>query len=568
MTPSRKKCKMAAISIFVAACLVIPKSDAVFAAEEDFSWHLEQIDAPSETAFDPGNPAVVAVIDTGVRTDHPALADSLWVNEAEKAGKEGEDDDGNGYIDDVYGYNVRSDSGDVEDTDGHGTHVAGLIAMKQTGKSGVRGVDPNARLMVIKAGNSTNGFSSKNVVEGIQYAVKNGADVINLSLGTGFCTDELREAISEASKQAVVVAAAGNDHSPTSESPGDGGENMFPAGLPDVIGVMSSDRDNQLAWFSNWDSQPGTEVDYEIAAPGEDIYSAALNGQYRTESGTSMSTAIVSGACCLLIDEWRSIQKGSDGSLPGPAIIRECVLSGTGEPVVHTGESGGGQEFPSLNVSSALSYLHSHYESLPSATPTASPTPTVSPGTSAGTPGTSTGTPDTSTETPGTSTENPITPTTSPVTPTNSPTTPTASPVTPTDSPTTPTAAPVTPTDNPDAAGDEDGSTYREPSSSETTDGSDSSGSKKKKIQKKKASVRKVSLSKKKTKLLFSIGGVSPNGWYLYRSAKKKGTYKCVKKLKKNSAVIKKGKKYYYVRAYKKIQGKKYFSKKSKIIRG
>ena len=179
----------------------------------------------------------------------------------EQNGEEGKDDDGNGYIDDIYGYNVRSDDGDVTDTDGHGTHVAGIIAMKQTKDSSVEGIYPNAKIMTVKAGNTVNGFSGVNIATAIDYAVENGADVINMSLGTTYLGEELEAALENARKHSVLTASAGNYGDPTHEKGDSDGENMFPACLPYVLGVMSTDSEDMLSTFSNWDRKPETDVE-------------------------------------------------------------------------------------------------------------------------------------------------------------------------------------------------------------------------------------------------------------------------------------------------------------------
>ena len=285
---------------------------------------------------------VIAVIDTGAEITHSGLKDSLWVNELEKNGEEGIDDDGNGYVDDIYGYNIKGKNGDVNDTDGHGTHVAGLAGQQ------------GARIMVVKAANTSGGFSSENLVKAVNYASQNGADVINMSVGTTYCTDELRKAIEEAAQRAVVVAAAGNSGKPTAESGYDDSENMFPAGLSTVLGVMSYDEAGELAWFSNWDYEADSEVDYEIIAPGENIYSTTLNGKYKMESGTSMSTAIVSAICGRVIEQWRSC---GDAVAYDPELVKKCIVSGAKEVVTYTDQDGRIHQFPKVNLEGALAWL-------------------------------------------------------------------------------------------------------------------------------------------------------------------------------------------------------------------
>ncbi len=300
---------------------------------------------------------VIAVIDTGADITHNALRDHLWVNEAEKNGEEGVDDDGNGYVDDVYGYNVRGDNGNVTDSDGHGTHVAGILGMETDGK---RNFGYGASIMIVKAGNSQNGFSSANCAKAIRYAVKNGADVITMSLGADYMDETLEKAIHMASKKAVIVAAAGNESAPTKESGYSDAVNIFPAGLSDVLGVMAYDSDRDLAWFSNWDYRPDTEVDYEIAAPGTEIYSTWPGGGFQKESGTSMAAPIAAGACAALVKKWKN-----QGCYEPAAMIGQLVYTAD-QYIVKTDQMAQDHYFPRINLQNALNVTpqpHLHVQS-------------------------------------------------------------------------------------------------------------------------------------------------------------------------------------------------------------
>ena len=217
-------------------------------AEEQSQWY--EAEEGLNAAGDAAEEIVIAVIDTGVDTAHAALQDCLWGHEAEQNGQDGVDDDGNGFVDDVHGYNVWAGNGDITDSDGHGTHVAGILGMKTEQD---RNFGYGAHIMIVKAGNSRNGFSAENCVKAIQYAVQNGADVITMSLGADYLDEKLEKAIHAASRKAVIVAAAGNESAATGESGFSDSTNIFPAGLPDVLGVMAYDSDRDLAWFSNWD---------------------------------------------------------------------------------------------------------------------------------------------------------------------------------------------------------------------------------------------------------------------------------------------------------------------------
>lgn len=243
---------------------------------------------------------IVAVVDTGVDYTHPDLSPNMWVNTAEIAGN-GIDDDNNGFIDDVHGVNVVSDSrfhgGDPMDEHGHGTHVAGIIGAKGNNGIGIRGVADNVRIMAIKSSNASGVFLSSDIAEGIAYAYQKGASVINMSFGGYAKSTLVEDALAIAFSQAVLIAAAGNDAQINEPHPL--GKDMFPAAYPWVIGVMANDG-NRLAGFSNFDFIPEDAHEYSLTAPGAFIMSTLPNGKYAKWSGTSMATPIVSGVAALL----------------------------------------------------------------------------------------------------------------------------------------------------------------------------------------------------------------------------------------------------------------------------
>jgi hypothetical protein len=345
----------------MAACLLagICSFSVAALAETDLQWYLHEIGMPEEQENTEGESeeekpeVVIAVIDTGADISHAALKDSLWINEAELNGEASVDDDGNGYVDDVYGYNVKKNQPDVTDTDGHGTHIAGIIGMRPTEKNGSTGIFPEGKLMIIKAGDSQYGFSTENLIKALQYAEANHADIINMSLGTSYCTDELKEEIQKAAEHAVLVAAAGNNGVPTADSGFSDAVNMFPAGLSEVFGVMSFDLDGNLAYFSNWDYRQNTEVDYEIIAPGVDIYSTIPGGKYKMESGTSMSAAVVSAACGIVA------QKLKENDMYSPELVKEYLLDNASETVKYTDTKGKPHGFKKLNIANALDKMES-----------------------------------------------------------------------------------------------------------------------------------------------------------------------------------------------------------------
>jgi subtilisin family serine protease len=234
-----------------------------------------------------GASVTVAVIDTGVDLNHPALKDSIAINAKELAGKSGTDDDGNGLIDDIYGYNFVSNNGDVNDDNYHGTHCSGLVVANGS-TSKVWGVAPGAKLLPIKVLNNNGAGTVLNGTKGIYYAVSRGAKVISMSWGTKAYSKILDDAVQYAIKNGVtVVAAAGNNGQNLDSNP------FFPASSSGVISVGSVDSNGLLSFFSSF----GKSV--TIMAPGSLIISTTPGGKYTTVSGTSMATPQVAGAIAL-----------------------------------------------------------------------------------------------------------------------------------------------------------------------------------------------------------------------------------------------------------------------------
>lgn len=281
-------------------------------------WYLEQIhayDAWGTLNNDPGKDVVVAVIDTGVNYSHGDLKKNMWVNDKEANGIPGYDDDGNGVADDVYGANFTNENsrfpsenrialsgeGNPKDTDpsGHGTHVAGIIAMTANNGGGC-GIAYGSKIMAVKAGNAKGEFSVSSVIAGLNYAVEMGANVINMSFGTYTESAVFKEALKNASKKCVLVAAAGNDGLPTNDSKEETGKTVYPAAYPFVIGVMATDQDNKLTSWSNYDYQPYNDQEYEIAAPGYKILSTVLDSKYAYMNGTSMASPMVAAAAAVV----------------------------------------------------------------------------------------------------------------------------------------------------------------------------------------------------------------------------------------------------------------------------
>ena len=233
---------------------------------------------------------IVADIDSGINLSHPDLKDNLWTNPKEKESEPGVDHDGNGYANDVHGFDFYANKGSPEDQNGHGTHTAGTIAASKNG-TGVIGVAPKIKLMPLRFLGPQGQGSTDASIKAIQYAVKMGAKVISASWGGSGYSSYLAQAIADAQKAGVVfVAAAGNDGADLSYQP------TYPASLPGVIAVGASDQNDKLTYFSNYSANTVL-----VAAPGNEIYSTYLNHGDETLSGTSMATPQVSGAIALAL---------------------------------------------------------------------------------------------------------------------------------------------------------------------------------------------------------------------------------------------------------------------------
>lgn len=259
---------------------------------------LESVWANEKYGNTAGEGVVVAVIDTGVDYNHEDLQDNIWTNSAEVSGQKGTDDDNNGYVDDVHGINLIDPNETPMDDHGHGTHVAGIIAMENNNVGGV-GIAYKSKIMPIKAGGSDGTLNSTDIAKAIVYAYKNGADVINMSFGSYAHSALIENALQDAFNSCVLVAAAGNDGIPTADCPL-GGQNMYPASYFYVIGVMAYDEANKFASFSNWDYAPNANAEYEVVAPGVSIYSTLPNGRYASWNGTSMAAPMVSAEAAIL----------------------------------------------------------------------------------------------------------------------------------------------------------------------------------------------------------------------------------------------------------------------------
>jgi hypothetical protein len=251
------------------------------------------IDAPEAWDIGTGsNEVVVAVIDTGVDYTHPDLAGNMWTNEAELNGTPGLDDDGNGYIDDIYGYDFCNYDGNPMDDHYHGTHCAGTIGGIGDNSEGVAGVCWDVRIMALKFLDSGGSGWTSDAILCVDYSRIMGANLSSNSWGGGGYSQGLKDAIDAAGAAGMLfVAAAGNSNVNTDTSP------HYPSSYDcaSLISVMATNRTDAKSSFSNYGL-----ISVDLGAPGSDILSCKPGSSYQYLSGTSMATPHVAGACALL----------------------------------------------------------------------------------------------------------------------------------------------------------------------------------------------------------------------------------------------------------------------------
>ncbi len=253
-------------------------------------WGPQKINAPKAWQLEGTDDVVVAVIDTGISYTHPELQNLMWRNPGEVPGN-GVDDDHDGYIDDVYGYDFANDDGDPLDDHFHGSHCAGIIGAEHNG-IGIAGLSRHVRFMALKflAANGSGAIS--NAVRALDFAVAKGAKISNNSWGGGGYSASMHASLIAAeAAQHLFIAAAGNASSDNDAVA------AYPANYPveNVISVGASTSTDDRASFSNWGA---TTVD--LFAPGQSIYSLSLNGGYTSASGTSMAAPHVTGVAAML----------------------------------------------------------------------------------------------------------------------------------------------------------------------------------------------------------------------------------------------------------------------------
>lgn len=280
--------------------LYVEKSKEVFLAEtkpndKSFKkqWHHKNIQ--SEKAWDTSigsQSVVVAVIDTGISLNHPDLKNNVWINTKEIPGNN-IDDDQNGYVDDVKGWDFANKDNNPEDGHSHGSHCSGLVGAEGNNKAGVVGVNWKVKIMPLQFFKSNGSAVDADGAKAIVYAADNGAKIISASWGAEEPAKVLEDAIIYAGQKGVLfVAAAGNNKSNADR------KRFYPSGynLPNIISVGASTSGNGVAEFSNYGLHS-----VHVASPGLNIFSTSLKATYETMSGTSMATPIVAGVAALAL---------------------------------------------------------------------------------------------------------------------------------------------------------------------------------------------------------------------------------------------------------------------------
>ena len=297
-------------------------------------WGLAKVEV--EGAWDQTmglSSVVIAVIDSGIDLTHEDLAPNLWVNPGEIASN-AIDDDNNGFVDDVQGWNFVNATNNVQDYIGHGSLVSGVAAARINNTIGISGVCGNCRIMPVKVSQISGFANYSDIAAGVNYAVQKGAKVINLSVGGYANSITLKNAIDSAiAKNVVVVAGAGNDNK---------SDLFYPAAYEGVIAVAGTDESDVKTTSSNY----GVWVD--VSAPGQNILSTTL-GDYSSDSGTSYAAPFVSGAAGLVLSlhpDWT------------PVMVRSQFMHTTDE--INTLNAGFEGKLGSGRLNTALAMQPSH----------------------------------------------------------------------------------------------------------------------------------------------------------------------------------------------------------------
>lgn len=298
------------------------------------------IDAPEAWTVTTGSSAVrVAVVDTGMDMDHPDLAPNLWTNPGEIAGNL-MDDDGNGYVDDVHGYDWSGLDNDPSDAQGHGTHVSGIAAARGNDSIGVSGTSWRSQIVPLRALDDDGFGTTLELAQAFDYAGSMGFPIVNASLGGNGYSLTLENAV-KAWPKTLFIVSAGNGGS---DGIGDDVETSpsYPCSFPqdNILCVTATDQNDVLAPFANFGA-----VSVDLAAPGTEILSTLNNDGYGIASGTSMATPYVSGTAALLLSV------APDTTV---AKIKSALLDGTQKRTSLAGSTASGGR---LNAFSSLAAI-------------------------------------------------------------------------------------------------------------------------------------------------------------------------------------------------------------------
>jgi subtilisin family serine protease len=256
-------------------------------------WQLADtaIGVPEAWTQSTGKGVLVAVLDTGVQLDHPDLEGAIWTNPGEVAGNN-RDDDLNGFVDDVHGANMFDSSPNVDDDNGHGTHVAGVIAARKGNGIGVAGVAPEATILPVKVLDANMAGNTDALARGIRYAVDKGAKILNVSVNTDVATAPIQGAVKYAGQHgALVVTSAGNN-----------GRNIDL--LPSYIASLTDPAVLTVGALSPaaklWPQSNTGLLSVDLAAPGVQIVATTRGSSYQSRTGTSAAAPVVAGTVALL----------------------------------------------------------------------------------------------------------------------------------------------------------------------------------------------------------------------------------------------------------------------------
>lgn len=271
----------------------------------DDLYGLDKLQIEAAWDISQGSNIVIAVIDTGLDKNHEDISANIWTNSVEIPAN-GIDDDNNGYIDDLFGWNFIENNNSISDLNGHGTHCAGTIAAQGNNNTGIIGVAPQSKIMTVKALDTSGYGLYSDLAQAVIYAVDNGADILNNSWGGNGDSQIIKEAFDYAYANGCInIASAGNDNKDTGL--------YTPANLDTVIAVSASDNNDNKADFSNWGysidvSAPGVDI-LSLRATSTDMYSDGehfvppgnTNAKYYHSNGTSMASPHVSGIAALIL---------------------------------------------------------------------------------------------------------------------------------------------------------------------------------------------------------------------------------------------------------------------------